>query len=464
MKLSLRYLCLLLAVLLPFTLLLACSSRTENPPAGADTQPVDYTENVMVSQNYHLSLGMAYYYFDSYYQSLQKYYGSYFQSITGIDPAKSLRSQTMEDGSTAFEYLLQGLIWPNLLELLCLNEAAQAADFILSEDQQAAVRREAEAVDLSGKDWIDTESLVYFNALTTRAGLYQEHLQNSYVYTDADFDAYAADQGTALQTAEYLYYTIQTSDLSDEQKSALTEQLDTLKTLHNCDAFTKSFTDILQQLYPILTAESISAALEKSRTLTTDSNSVTLLNTWSKSADLAPGDVTYYTNDAGTAITVACLLRAPFYDEQPTATVRHILARTETAGSAQAAHTTAQAWYDSWCATDRTEASFIAFAEKNSEDPGSVAAGGLYENIAPGQTVDAFDSWCFAPNRSPGDSGLVDTEYGTHVMYYCHQGLPRWKATALTQMRKRDFSAELTTFIERFTVKENETLLQNIEL
>ena len=49
-------------------------------------------------------------------------------------------------------------------------------------------------------------------------------------------------------------------------------------------------------------------------------------------------------------------------------------------------------------------------------------------------------------------------------MYYCHQGLPRWKATALTQMRKRDFSAELTTFIERFTVKENETLLQNIEL
>ena len=244
MKLSLRYLCLLLAVLLPFTLLLSCSSRTENPPAGADTQPVDYTENVMVSQNYHLSLGMAYYYFDSYYQSLQKYYGSYFQSITGIDPAKSLRSQTMEDGSTAFDYLLQGLIWPNLLELLCLNEAAQAADFILSEDQQAAVRREAEAVDLSGKDWIDTESLVYFNALTTRAGLYQEHLQNSYVYTDADFDAYAADQGTALQTAEYLYYTIQTSDLSDEQKSALTEQLRCLyKIVYRYFATTLSHSD-----------------------------------------------------------------------------------------------------------------------------------------------------------------------------------------------------------------------------
>ena len=32
--------------------------------------------------------------------------------------------------------------------------------------------------------------------------------------------------------------------------------------------------------------------------------------------------------------------------------------------------------------------------------------------------VVAFNDWCFDESRKPGDSGLVRTEFGYHIMYF----------------------------------------------
>ena len=32
--------------------------------------------------------------------------------------------------------------------------------------------------------------------------------------------------------------------------------------------------------------------------------------------------------------------------------------------------------------------------------------------------VDAFENWCFDASRATGDTGIVETEYGYHVMYF----------------------------------------------
>ena len=32
--------------------------------------------------------------------------------------------------------------------------------------------------------------------------------------------------------------------------------------------------------------------------------------------------------------------------------------------------------------------------------------------------VSAFNDWCFADGRKSGDTGIVETEYGYHVMYF----------------------------------------------
>ncbi len=55
---------------------------------------------------------------------------------------------------------------------------------------------------------------------------------------------------------------------------------------------------------------------------------------------------------------------------------------------------------------------------KNSADTGSAEDGGLYENVYPGQMVANFNDWCFAEGRQAGDTGIVESDYGYHIMYY----------------------------------------------
>lgn len=105
--------------------------------------------------------------------------------------------------------------------------------------------------------------------------------------------------------------------------------------------------------------------------------------------------------------------------------VRHVLIMPEetdesgnyTDAAWQTAEATAQALYDEWQAGERTEDSFAMLAMENSVD-GSASDGGLIENIYPGRTVEAFDAWCFDAARQPGDTGLVRTEYGYHIIYF----------------------------------------------
>ena len=78
----------------------------------------------------------------------------------------------------------------------------------------------------------------------------------------------------------------------------------------------------------------------------------------------------------------------------------------------------AQLLLDGWLAEENhNEDSFAALANLNSKDSDG-KDGGLYEKVYPGQMVSAFNDWCFDESRQPGDTGLVETEYGYHVMYF----------------------------------------------
>ena len=77
--------------------------------------------------------------------------------------------------------------------------------------------------------------------------------------------------------------------------------------------------------------------------------------------------------------------------------------------------------------------------------------------------VDAFNDWCFDAARQSGDTGLVDTSYGTHIMYFSSFGLPRWKAQARTELIAKDYQKDLAAFSEKYELKENEELLNEID-
>ena len=78
----------------------------------------------------------------------------------------------------------------------------------------------------------------------------------------------------------------------------------------------------------------------------------------------------------------------------------------------------AQALLDQWKAEGATEELFAQYATEYTEDPGSMSTGGLYSDIYEGQMVEPFEAWCFDASRQYGDSGLVQTTYGYHIMYF----------------------------------------------
>ena len=107
--------------------------------------------------------------------------------------------------------------------------------------------------------------------------------------------------------------------------------------------------------------------------------------------------------------------------------VRHILINIEQLASSATqaekdavdatAKVAAENILDKWLKGEKTAESFGELANTHSKDTGSNTNGGLYEDVYPGWAVKEFNDWCFDPDRMVGDTGIVKTENGYHVMY-----------------------------------------------
>lgn len=133
-------------------------------------------------------------------------------------------------------------------------------------------------------------------------------------------------------------------------------------------------------------------------------------------------------------------------DTPATINVRHILISPEGGTTDESGQTTysdeewaaaeakAQEILETWKAGDATEESFSELAKEYSTDPGSNTLGGLYEDVAPGDMVEEFNDWCFEAGRAVGDTGIVKTSFGYHVMYFVSASEDLyWEAKAKTE-------------------------------
>ncbi len=109
--------------------------------------------------------------------------------------------------------------------------------------------------------------------------------------------------------------------------------------------------------------------------------------------------------------------------------VRHILIFPEgaTSSTVNKQEWPAEAWayaenkateiLNEYLAGEQTEEAFGELAKKHSGD-GNASAGGLYTDVYMGQMVKSFQDWCFDSSRKTGDTGIVKTDFGYHVMYF----------------------------------------------
>ncbi len=78
--------------------------------------------------------------------------------------------------------------------------------------------------------------------------------------------------------------------------------------------------------------------------------------------------------------------------------------------------------------------------------------GGLYTDIAKGQMVENFENWCFDDSRTYGDYGIVETEFGYHLMFYVSDR-PVWTDYVRSDMMNAYANELLTTTLEKYPME-----------
>ena len=164
-----------------------------------------------------------------------------------------------------------------------------------------------------------------------------------------------------------------------------------------------------------------------------------------------------------------------FRDENPTIDIRHILVPLGTGSIAEGedgyedqqaqlkadAHAKAEELLSQWQSGEATEDSFAALAMKESAD-GSKYDGGLYTEVYQGQMVAEFNDWCFDAARKSGDTGVVDTQYGAHVMYFSGENMKRWQSQVADTLRREAYASWESSLKEGVTIQKDESGLKRI--
>ena len=118
-----------------------------------------------------------------------------------------------------------------------------------------------------------------------------------------------------------------------------------------------------------------------------------------------------------------------YEDDYYTKTVRHILFMFDYYDTEEDCLAAAQAVLDEYL-TDPTEEHFAELANEYSDDAQKDSEGnrtektdgGLYSNVLLGKTVAEFNDWIYDEARVPGDTEIIKSTYGYHIMYFVGDG------------------------------------------
>ena len=448
---------------------------------------------------------LSYFYID-YVNNYANTYGSYL-SLFGIDPAVALDQQMYDEeaGTTWADHFISEAA-TSAQSIYALSDAAEAAGFTLPQEQedQAAVMENNLDAYASIYGYSDTDAFLkaqYGNGASKEsymdyyrrnllASAYQTSYQDNLTYTDEQIreaDAQDPAQYSSYSYAQYYipvskYLTGGTTDDSGNTTYTAQEREAAIAAAKEAIApLTDSAVNTLEALNEAVAAMEINADTEAAASVYTNQASTGInsnLAGWITAENREPGDVTCVEipgtvkDENGEDLeTITGFYVVLFTGKDDNLTnlvnVRHILVGFE--GEAQedgtysdevkeAAKAKAEELLNQWKSGDATEDSFAALANENSTDTGSNTNGGLYENVYPGQMVTAFNDWCFDSARKPGDTGIVETTYGYHVMYFVSTSEQTYRDYQIeNNLRSEDMEAWYTALVEQYPVTMGDT-------
>ena len=286
-----------------------------------------------------------------------------------------------------------------------------------------------------------------FLAIETIANNYSQKVYNTPVYTEDELAAdYAADPN-AYDTVDYRVFAVTDAlfDEEDEEKLAELKKTAADELLAAAEEGDEAF---IQAAYDHASEDNKESYEDDSYTLRTDvGHSDSDLSNWLFDTARKTGDATCV-ESSGTYYVAIFESRDTHDYALPN--VRHILisvSDTTDEEAMAAAKETAEKLLAEYEAGEHTEDAFAAIGDAAYAD-GTAAESARYEDITPGQMVEDFENWCFDSSRQVGDTGIVESTYGYHVMYFSGFGTNYRMKLVEDEQRGNAYSDWLTSVTE----------------
>ena len=407
-----------------------------------------------------------------YYNSVYSQYAQSYRFNTGA----STKNQVYDEatGQTWYDFLMEEAV-TTLTRNTALAWQARDEGYTLSQEAQdsltstlAQLESAYVSYNMTSRDEFIRANFGTYMTYDKLAELINlEYLASDYAqsrladiqHSDADYDAYYQEHADALDTFTFSQITFRCSipvtdengqtieRTPEEQQAALEELMPEQKALaEEVQAKLESGADMAQLIEEY--GDRLYGSSDGGRS-TYENLAYFAYGEWLLDSARKPGDVALLEDGSDTAhYYYVVRFDGRGRDEEETHSVRHLLVR---AGSSSGTADPTQAEYDEaeqkardlldqWKAGEATEESFAALASANSSDTGSAQNGGLISDITPSSSyVEAFRSWAVDPARKPGDTELVKTEYGWHVMYYVSTNDPVWRQNVTAALQNQDY-------------------------
>ena len=461
---------------------------------------------------------VEYYYQTAYRNFVSNSQYSYFLSYLGLNTNATLKSQSInstaaamlgielpdadaesaEADSEADPLAPTGMTWhdyfldealDNMRVIQAALKAAEAEGFQYPagvqaqyDDNMDALKAVAAASGISVSQYLKgnfgagvTEK-VYGEQLmrVLRYSAYADAYQDSLTYSDSELeDAYGADRNT------YDHVSYEVVSFSGAAESTTDDEGNTVEpTEEEAAAALEAAQDLAQTVLDGFQdgGDLEELANENDGTYSKNENGTysagSVMSEWLYDSARKSGDASTL---ADGTVQYVVVFHDRFRDENPTIDIRHILVPLGSGSIAEGeegyedeqaqlkadAHAKAEELLAQWQSGEATEDSFAALALKESTD-GSKYDGGLYTEVYQGRMVTEFNDWCFDAARQSGDTGVVDTQYGSHVMYFSGVNAARWQTQVAANLRTEAYTAWEEDLVKDVTVQRSESGLKHI--
>lgn len=403
-----------------------------------------------------------------YYHSIANQYGI---SPTTTEGQETLKGPSNIDGFNTLADYIKDSAAKELQNIVMLSEKAKAENLVLTdaskkqlEDYFASAQTQADTQTVS----VDSLFAESFGAGMTKelmrpilerillANQFSDKVVKGFTFSDDQLKAeYDANKDTydAANYRVFLIKSVYATDATDEVKAtakatAKTSADKMLAEVRDAATFKKAAVtyaaDADKSSYEI-GDKTLSKNVFKADVTSTDAA------TWLFDAARKAGDkIVVEATDGYEVYLFESRARADFNH----VSARHILIDSsrvnDPASDVKAAREKAESYLAEYKAGAQTAEAFGALAEKYSTDTGSSTNGGLYESIAPGSMVEEFNDWIMDPARKPGDTGIVQTDYGFHVMYFEKIDGKAWEISARSKLQTDAYDTYLKTEVANY--------------